>query len=1309
MTRKPVSWIAIAGFLAVATFALWGRGPLSFEERVKAQEAIERVYYNHRTWPKENPQPKPPFEQMVPKAVIEAKVTDYLKKCAALDKYWQRPIQPEQLQAEMDRMAKETKDPAMLKDLFAALGNDPTLVAECLSRPTLAGRLVGNWYANDRRIHDETRQEAEAALRSVTSKNLGSCHLGEYRRIRFKLSASGNGARTERAPEEIPPIELAPAAFSAEQKECPPEDMISQVIEREDAFVLLHTLRATRDELLVESLTFRKRPLASWLPRQAPSLMLPETSDSGPFTLPPVHEALCGGTWDDGILGGFPDIRVGHVAVWTGSEMIIWGGYDINSGGRYNPSTDTWQSTSTGANCPAGRQGSTAVWTGSEMIIWGGYWYDYALSADHFENSGGRYNPTTDSWAPTSTGVNVPDGRHYHTAVWTGSKMIIWGGSYWEGNSSYLLNTGGRYDPASDSWAQTSTGLNVPAARDFHTAVWTGTAMVVWGGEDGAPAKTGGRYNPTTNSWTPTAVGGSTPSARLGHTAVFAGSEMIAWGGSGFASGTETNTGGRYDPSSDSWSPISTGTNVPPARSSHSAVWTGVEMIVWGGATDSSHKFRDGGRYDPLTDSWAAVSVGAGCLTGRFGHTAVWTGSEMIVWGGEDREDSPHPTNTGARYSPSSDSWVPTFPGATLPSPRDHHTAVWTGSEMIVWGGELIGTKLNTGGRYSPSTDSWTPTPTDTNTPIARHTHTAVWTGEKMIVWGGQVEAAPYKTNTGGSYDVALDSWTPTSTGGSVPSSRSAHTAVWTGTEMIVWGGYTNTGGRYNPVTDLWTPTSTGANAPSGVAGHSAVWTGSEMTVWGGRIGSGDFVNSGGSYNPTSDSWRPTSVGANVPTARSGHTAVWTGSDMAIWGGWWSDGTTHLEGTGARYNPVLDAWTAMSSGASAPSARSGHTSVWDGSEMLTWGGGDAAGYLDSGARYSTAEDSWGPISSSTGNPSARARHTAVWTGSTMIVWGGMGGSMNWSLNSGGLYDPYHLPPPEPSSPTFANVGCHSQTVSWAQVDHAASYDVWRATGSSCAGASKITSSPITDTSYTDADLNFGTQYSYFVTANNICGASPDGACASSTTAPGPATPASPNFSAVTTTTLTVNWPGAAYANSYDVWRASGTSCASATKITSTPICGFSFTDTGRTPGSKYSYYITANGECGTSGSGTCATVTMQSGTTPGEVSPGSTLSTSTIWGSDKTTLSWQSTLFATAYRLYRGTPADLPNLLTSATDSCKRYDSAAVSCNLNGTGDTPAAGSFLWFLVTGRSATAEGTPGSATAGTRIVNSSGICP
>jgi hypothetical protein len=73
--------------------------------------------------------------------------------------------------------------------------------------------------------------------------------------------------------------------------------------------------------------------------------------------------------------------------------MIIWGGNDgsnVKTGSRYNPTTDTWTATST-TNAPSGRSDHTAVWTGTEMIIWGGGY-----------SSGGRYNPATDSWAAIS-------------------------------------------------------------------------------------------------------------------------------------------------------------------------------------------------------------------------------------------------------------------------------------------------------------------------------------------------------------------------------------------------------------------------------------------------------------------------------------------------------------------------------------------------------------------------------------------------------------------------------------------------------------------------------------------------------------------------------------------------------------------------------------------------------------------------------------------------------------------------------------------------------------------------------------------
>ena len=75
-------------------------------------------------------------------AQIEKKVEDYLRDSQALEDYWQRPITPDQLQAEMERMASNTKQPEVLQELSEALGNDPFVVAECLARPVVAERLA---------------------------------------------------------------------------------------------------------------------------------------------------------------------------------------------------------------------------------------------------------------------------------------------------------------------------------------------------------------------------------------------------------------------------------------------------------------------------------------------------------------------------------------------------------------------------------------------------------------------------------------------------------------------------------------------------------------------------------------------------------------------------------------------------------------------------------------------------------------------------------------------------------------------------------------------------------------------------------------------------------------------------------------------------------------------------------------------------------------------------------------------------------------------------------------------------------------
>jgi len=203
----------------------------------------------------------------------------------------------------------------------------------------------------------------------------------------------------------------------------------------------------------------------------------------------------------------------------------------------------------------------------------------------------------------------------------------------------------------------------------------------------------------------------------------------------------------------------------PTARWRHTAVWTGIKLLVWGGEGGSGFP-ADGGRYDAGTNTWSPMSV-SGQPASRSKHVAVWTGDRMIVWGGGEWSTAP---GTGGRYDPSTDTWSATGT-AGAPQSRWDPVAVWTGSRMIVWGGagpSAINNAiaLNNGGRYNPADDTWTPTSMGT-VPTGRSAHTAVWTGNELIVWGGTVPAPngfTTTTNTGGRYDPALGQWTPTTT-----------------------------------------------------------------------------------------------------------------------------------------------------------------------------------------------------------------------------------------------------------------------------------------------------------------------------------------------------------------------------------------------------------------------------------------------------------------------------------------------------------------------------------------------------------------
>jgi subtilisin-like proprotein convertase family protein len=120
-------------------------------------------------------------------------------------------------------------------------------------------------------------------------------------------------------------------------------------------------------------------------------------------------------------------------------------------------------------------------------------------------------------------------------------------------------------------------------------------------------------------------------------------------------------------------------------------------------------------------------------------------------------------------------------------------------------------------------------------------------------------------------------------------------------------------------------------------------------------------------------------------------------------------------------------------------------------------------------------------------------------------------------------------------------------------------------------------------------------------------------------------------------------------------------------------------------------------------------LTTLSGWTCGACAPVPLEAVSLAWApGDKTSLAWSPAPYAATYALYRGVHESLPGLLTASPDSCTR---AVTSGTGSGSvlSEAPPPGSLFWYLVTGRNAVGEGSAGAATAGPRLVDSTGNCP
>ncbi len=259
----------------------------------------------------------------------------------------------------------------------------------------------------------------------------------------------------------------------------------------------------------------------------------------------------------------------------------------------------------------------------------------------------------------------------------------------------------------------------------------------------------------------------------------------------------------------------------------------------------------------------------AGNFQGQY-H-AVWTGEEMLVLGPDDFQVYDPQTNRRRAPRPAA------VDGAGL--------VVWTGKQLIDWGGGCCGDALSTGWGFNPVTNRWRKLP---SSPLApSQGPSGVWTGHELIVLvsGIDPDGKPYPSSLAriAAYNPVSNAWRRLAP---LPASRFNAEVVWDGHEMLVIGGVgASKGGKpgspaelgfaYDPKTARWRAL---APMPTGRASFPAVWTGKRLLIWGGST-----PPSGLAFDPTANRWSALPTAPLTGSARL--TAVWTGRSMLLWGG----------------------------------------------------------------------------------------------------------------------------------------------------------------------------------------------------------------------------------------------------------------------------------------------------------------------------------------------------------------------------------------------------------------------------------------
>ena len=220
------------------------------------------------------------------------------------------------------------------------------------------------------------------------------------------------------------------------------------------------------------------------------------------------------------------------------------------------------------------------------------------------------------------------------------------------------------------------------------------------------------------------------------------------------------------------WTALDPGPLAP--RTGAATVWTGEELIVWGGATQGG-AYGDGAAYHPDRAAWRRISEAP--IAGSADVVAVWTGAEMIVF-----------TTTGsAAYDPVTNTWR--APARRPEDARHPVGAVWTGSEVVLVTHDQTQARLRdelVTVTYDPNDDRWRRAP---DAPLPLSYASVLWTRHEVVAVGGFLDGGNRARSADGlasaiAFNPVAQMWREVPGIGLPPY---AVVAAWNGRQVIAW------------------------------------------------------------------------------------------------------------------------------------------------------------------------------------------------------------------------------------------------------------------------------------------------------------------------------------------------------------------------------------------------------------------------------------------------------------------------------------------------------------------------------------------